>query len=276
MIQYRLVYAYYVGDEFTIIHKVHLLLLQMYINIFDNVDFILLINDNTNVEETKNLILSYLNRDDINFVIRNNDSFYREGIIYKEFIVDKLNDYKENELVFFGHTKGVTNGLNKKYLDNTIVWISLMYWCNLNKPYLIDYELIEKDNICFGAIYNYDSSNITKYHWQYAGSFQWINPKRLYELTKDNNKEFRDFNIKVIAEQFLGNNVSPEYAAFTNHTVFNKYHSLLLYDSHDYIYSNVWYAAYCMMAIDDTYEFINFLETTNILRFCENETSNDI
>ena len=30
------------------------------------------------------------------------------------------------------------------------------------------------------------------------------------------------------------------------------------------------------MAIDDTYEFINFLETTNILRFCENETSNDI
>lgn len=264
MISHRLIYAYYIGNEFSKIHELHLKLLSIYINEFDNVDFILLFDDENSIDETVSIIKSYINRQDINFITLQNNSMYREGIVYKSYVIDRLDEFEENELVFFGHTKGVTNELNKTYDANTRLWIELMYWGNLEKIYIVNNELLINDNVCFGTIYNYDESSLVKYKWQYTGSFQWINPKRLYNIVKDDQKMYTDYNIKCIAEEFLGNNVDIDKVAFNNHTWFNKKHSLLLYEKASYPYENMEYLAYTFMSIDDIYEFEDFIKTYNL------------
>ena len=274
MIKHRLVYSYWIGNEFSDIHKLHLRLLGIYNYIFDNIDLIILYDDENDIENTKANILSYINREDINFICIKNDPLYREGIVYKKFIIDRLNDFETNELVFFGHSKGVSNPLNLTNKENTRYWISIMYWGNLEKPYIVDDELLVKDNVCFGSVYNYDSSSLVKYKWQYAGAFQWINPKRLYNLIKDTYTDtlYTDHMIMRIAEEFLGNNVPTDKAAFINHQWFNKKHSLLLYEPSYYTYYKVMHLACSFMSIDDTYEFIDFINTNNLL----DETSDNI
>lgn len=264
MILHRLVYAYYIGNEFTEYHELHLKLLSIYINRFDNVDFILLYDDENSIDETLNIIKSYINREDINFIYVKNNPIYREGIVYKNYVIDRLNEFEENELVFFGHTKGVANALCKANKYNTYSWIELMYWCNLEKIYIVDAELLIKDNICFGAIYNYDESSLVKYKWQYTGSFQWINPKRLYDIVKDDNRLYTDHMIMRIAEEFLGNNVPTDKVAFINHNWFNKKFSLLLHERSSYTYENIFRLAFGLMYVDDVYSFINFINTNNL------------
>lgn len=264
MISHRLIFSFYACGELTIYHYLHLILLSKFIHIFNDIDLILLIDDNTDIDSLKNLIIEYLQRNDINFIIRQNNSFYREGIVYKEFIIDKLNEFKDNELVFFAHTKGVTNELNINNVKLTVTWITLMYFLNLYYGDF-DVELISNNNVCYGTLYNYDDSNLTKYHWQYTGSFQWINPKRLYEKIENKDLIYRDYDIKIIAEQFLGNNVSTEYVAFKDHNLFNKKYSLLLYESHDFTYHNIWYLAYSFITIDTFYDLINFANDLNNL-----------
>ena len=40
MIKHRLVFSYYIGDEFTEAHQLHLFLLNLFIDNFDVIDFI--------------------------------------------------------------------------------------------------------------------------------------------------------------------------------------------------------------------------------------------
>ena len=272
MIKHRLVYSYYADEDFNNIYETHLKLLGMFINVFDAIDFIIISNSN-DINIIINKILQYINRNDINFIHEYNDPLLREGIVYKKYIVDRLTEYEPNELVFFGHTKGVSGELDKLNIRNTIKWISLMYWGNLARIYYVDHELINNDNVCFGTLYNYDESSLTKYKWQYTGSFQWINSRLLLNiLQQEDKKELTDFNIRVLAEEFLGNNVPVELVSFANHETFNKKHSLLLHNNSDFPYKNIAYLGYCLMTVDDTHEFIDFIKTNNL----GNEITDDI
>lgn len=149
----RLIFSYYITEsgEITSIHKLHINLLKLFIDKFKIKDFIITIDDTENIESIekhKNYIISNLGND-INIFIEKNDKFNREGIIYYKYVISKLDEYSaNNELLFFGHLKGISND----DLNNTIKWVSLMYYFNL----FYSYDAIDK-------LYNYQKEDYSKY-----------------------------------------------------------------------------------------------------------------
>lgn len=259
---YRLIFAYYIMNEISDLHKFHINMLANFINIFNYIDFYLLYdNDNENkIEEHKNFIISILKRNDINFIKIQNNSILREGQIYKKYIIDKLNNY--NELIFFAHTKGVTNIVNLENISNTKLWIAIMYFYNMNYFKNVIEDFLYNKSLSWGAIYNYDKNNITKYHWQYTGSFHWINCKELLKYINENSIDLSIYEsnriIFTCAEEFLGNTFDPKYAGFLNHNRYNKYFSHFLYENSTLPYYNMSWVGFELVDIDSYNEFWNF------------------
>ena len=134
----RLIFSYYItpNNEITYMHRLHMHLLQKYVNVFSIIDIYLCIDDIHNIdliEKHKSFIQETLNCE-INFFIEQNDQYYREGNIYINYVINKLDEYaKTDDLIFFAHTKGLTNEKNLNNLENTKQWVSLMYYMNLMK-----------------------------------------------------------------------------------------------------------------------------------------------
>lgn len=260
MYKLKIIYAYYVKNEFNDLYKYHLKNFNNMLNAnkynenyFSDINFYLLIDDTNNEElinETKKNILSYINNNyTIYFHIVQNNPIYREGIIYKTEVIDKLDQYDENQLILFMHTKGVTNELNNKYYWNTVDWITAMYFYNLCNINFIYEKFYNEDIITFGTIYNYDDSSLTKYKWQYTGSFHWIYPYRFMKYIQKNNINYKDikdrysFNttIKCCAEAFVGDNIETKYAGFYDDDLFNKQCSHFLCEDSTLPYKNILY-----------------------------------
>ena len=260
MYKLKIIYAYYVKNEFNDLYKYHLKNFNNMLNAnkynenyFSDINFYLLIDDINNEElinETKKNILSYINNNyTIYFHIVQNNPIYREGIIYKTEVIDKLDQYDENQLILFMHTKGVTNELNNKYYWNTVDWITAMYFYNLCNINFIYEKFYNEDIITFGTIYNYDDSSLTKYKWQYTGSFHWIYPYRFMKYIQKNNINYKDikdrysFNttIKCCAEAFVGDNIETKYAGFYDDDLFNKQCSHFLCEDSTLPYKNILY-----------------------------------
>lgn len=255
----KIIFAYYVGDEFSYLHKWHLYLLNNVLftppDIVRKIEFHLLVDDINNVdliEQTKQNILSYMNviwHERIEFIIKQNDIYAREGKIYKEEIIDKLDKYDDKDLIIFLHTKGVSNKVNLENLENTIHWICTMYFFNFFEIFGILTYFYNNNIIYYGTLYNYDQRSLVKYKWQYVGSFHWLMPSRLlkylnskgYSQDSVSNNFMNNINIRYIAEAFCGNFVEPKYAGFLNYDHFNKRSSHFLYENSDLAYYNILY-----------------------------------
>lgn len=266
MIKYRMIFSYYVLNEVTEIHKLHLNLIRIFGPQFNNIDFILNIDDPNNnelIEYTKNTILELTNLTNINFIVCKNNPEIREGNSYIKYFIDRLNEFSENELIFFGHTKGLTSKIDDANVDieNIKEWIKIMYWENLYYLNYVDQELIEHDNICFGSIYCYDKSNYVKYHWQYTGSFYWVNPQRLLKILNDNNFNYNNYTIQQcrnIAEELLGNYIDVDKVSFIDHELYNKHYCCVTYDNSNYPYFNIRWIAFNFLHIDKIIDYNNF------------------
>ena len=273
----KIVFAYYVSENFTKFHKWHLINFNnMLLNNLDNdyfndINFYLLIDDVNNEElinKTKNDILSYIsNNFIIKFHIVQNNPNYREGLIYKTEIIDKFDQYDEDQLILFMHTKGVSNNLNLENYENTLYWIGIMYYFNLLNVYSIFEKFYNENIITYGTIYNYDDSSLTKYKWQYTGSFHWIYPYKFLNYLKDNNLSYDNLKhkynsntfIKYCAEAFIGDNIETKYAGFLDDHLFNKNCSHFLYDNSNLPYSNITYVCTELMHPNNYDRFLYYL-----------------
>jgi hypothetical protein len=274
----RLIFSYYItpDNEISFIHKLHIYLLRKYAYIFTNIDIIITIDDINNEEAInnhKNYISDFLNVDSLTFYVEQNDSYLREGNIYVKYVIDKLDEYSKNDdLIFFGHTKGLTNPQNLNNIENTKMWVSLMYFMNLDYLYevigkLLDVSRIDfKDYICYGSLYHiHHNTTITKYTWMYMGSFHWINPKRLINHINENNIDI-DFVHKILiknrtaAETFLPNIIDNTHVAFLNDQIYNKDTNTLTYERHDITYTEILYCACMHLQYDDYINFITFYD----------------
>jgi hypothetical protein len=254
------------------------------IEAFTNIDIYLLIDDTSNkelIENVKQFILSYLTRLNefnvrLNFYIEQNHKFFREGKIFKLYLIDKLKDYK-NELVFFGHTKGRQNIEDGKEINNILKWISLMYCMNLDIGYFEMRNYLIKntyDKITFGAIYNYTEkcSEMLKYKWMFIGGFCWINIDRLLKYLTDNNIEYNNIfdslniYLKTCAETFLPNYIPVKYVSYYNCSLYNMYYSIKDNENHDLSYRDVQKVAEELMDVDTFNKWNdNYNKNLNIL-----------
>lgn len=188
------------------LYNFHFYCLKKLSDVFDTMQFVLCVDDENDIEliraaEERLLKMHYTGK--IIFdIVKNSD--LRESETFKRCVVDKLQD---NELVFFAHSKGLTN-LNKCNIANIYKWVGGMYYFNLGIKYFEEAisDLLNTKAISYGTFPQLDENNLTnKYHWFYIGTFFWINTGKLYNYIKQNNIELPTLSDRFYSEEFLGN-----------------------------------------------------------------------
>lgn len=186
------------------LYNIHYLCLKHYSNVFDDMHFVFSVDDVNNVELVKKWeekLLKFHNRGSITFEIHKNDEYCESGV-FKSHLIDKLN---ENELVFFGHGKGLTNVL-KHPKDIIFSWVMGLYFYSLNFMEEMEQKLQSSKAISFGSFMtNNKYEDTTKYKWFYIGTFFWVNAKKLLSYIKTHNIEFPILSDRFYSEEFLGN-----------------------------------------------------------------------
>ena len=251
MMKLHWVYVLYIKDENCndIVYEWHYKLLHQYSKIFDSIHIIININEQLYFESDivyriKSKLIDILDNNNIELTVEFNNPNYREGEFYKKYVYEQLEKFKDT-LIFFGHSKGVTNQSNYDYINNSKLWIYSLYYLNLNWIEEMKRKLVDEPNyIFYGGLYfkDYRHNNIN--NWFYSGSFHWVNPKRLLKYFKDNNVDPSQFfideneHIKRCAEIFVGI-VPVECAAFHTDERFNKYYEPIKLNGNELSYMYV-------------------------------------
>ena len=225
-----LLYYFYIPQNkgITNIYDLHFKHLKHYLYLFNRKIIILGIDDTNDLETIeyfKKIIKNKLEDDNIEFYVSENHKEYRDGKIFKEFLMDKLDDY-EDSLVFFAHSKGTHDQNN----ENTEMWISSMYYFNLEFMDDVINKILNSRYISYGANYMHWRFR-NKFSWIYSGSFQWININKLKKFISElhyNIDDIYEKNLKrYFAEDLLGNLYNSElqahYKMNNNMEHFNDY-----------------------------------------------------
>lgn len=249
----QIIFSFYINPNKynNWIYQMHYDLLEKCTSKVDRTIFIISYDhtevSNDDVRNVRLKLADICKSNEMTFILCENDKRYREGIIFKRYIIDKLNDYNDY-LTFFGHTKGVSNELNWKNIDNLKFWIYSMYYMNfiyiedtikkLTNPY--------EKYICYGTGFYPSYTHNNNHNWFYSGSFCWVNTNRLNDYIKENNIDINKYvisnneNLMRCAELFLGYVCPREYAGFLHDENFNKeydpfthYKYMISYEEYD-------------------------------------------
>lgn len=210
----RLIYHLWIpkdlDDDMKKMLDIHFACLRSYIHLFNNVLFVLSVDDITDKEIIKKYedeILSFGYRGNLQFKVVENDSNLREGLTYYNEIIKKLGEL--DGLTFFAHDKGLTNV--KNYIFDSIgQWVTFMYWDNLRDLEIIKKRLLENVELCSGTLMLKSPFLSNKNKWYYVGSFHWCNFQRLEYVLKNKGDILPTYADRIVAENFLGNHLSVE------------------------------------------------------------------
>ena len=232
----QMIYNLYVNDDQcnNDIYRLHYLLLKKYTPNFDRVKIIITHNGNMYddvIYRIRAVLVDVCDCNDVEIIYEQNNTEFREGIIFKKYVIDKMNEY-DGWLTFFGHSKGVSNAYGHQHLDNLYKWIYIAWLLNFEYLYEVKAKLSGKynghDYISYGSLYfkDYRHNNIN--NWFYSGSFFWVNTEKLRKHIKENNIDISEFikpeaeRLKRCAELFLGYCFDSNRCAFHNDERFNK------------------------------------------------------
>lgn len=163
-------------------YKIHFRCLEYFRDVFDDVSFFLATEEkgmDNDIREVEAKLLGVFFNKGITFKIIPNTYLNESETFYNEII---NSDKHKDELVFFAHTKGISNKSYSK--ENIYNWILILYYYNLN---FIDdvYKALQREpGIFYGTLKvpdNTDANNgEKKKRYMYAGTFYWMNASRLY------------------------------------------------------------------------------------------------
>lgn len=177
----RLVFHFYANNGWrdNIANICHFNCLNYFSHLFTD-SVIVIVNDGLSSEElleVKKKFIDVIKSETVIIKIAENTPFYEAATFYNEVI---RND-KYNGLIFFGHNKGVTNVLNSEYSKTSILsWICGLYYYGLNFANEAETELYSKPlGTFYGPFLMKDNYIGNKNHMWYAGTFYWVNQRRL-------------------------------------------------------------------------------------------------
>lgn len=215
----RLVFFIYVDTAFrgSKIYDLHFALLKRYYKVFDcaTLYFSLKEINYENLEFARELAKRVIDCgfiQDVETKIRQNTNM-REVDCFKEEVVDRIIN-NVPEMVFFTHTKGLSNKLNQSLVN----WICGMYYFSLELIGDVESALIYRalhDTLNGGGIfYGFPllKSNIQNYLREeifYAGTIYWINCSKAAQYNKAfnvNPEKDYVYGSRCFAEEFPGNN----------------------------------------------------------------------
>lgn len=212
--QKTLVYHIYLSDdiETNLAYKINADCLKYYVNIFDNVKFIIVM-DNLGDFELREKGLKYISniqfKGNVDIVFRKNTEL-GEAATVRDYVIKSDN----NDLVFFCHTKGIgafKNKDEKTNLDSIINWILVMYFYNLNyAEEVIEYFYGKRGPIeaFYGTLLmlltDMDTYPVFIPKLHYSGSFYWVNKPFLSKIKNNYDYDNYIFSNRYDAEFFPG------------------------------------------------------------------------
>lgn len=205
----KLVFSFFVSEDTygLKINDIHFRCLHRYRDVFDTVDVTLIVNSREDncmdfAYDAETRFLRIFRGKDISFSIIDNNEF-RESRVFYDKIASKLDD---NELVFFGHNKGVSNV--SRFNDREIyTWVCGMYYYSLNFMDEVDKALVGGKFFSFGSFLtrNEEPERYNKYGWYYIGTFFWINCVKLRSYMRTHGIGLPEMGDRFYDEEFLGN-----------------------------------------------------------------------
>lgn len=231
----RLIFYFYLSDNWleSITNRIHLNCLRYYSHIFDEVIFVISLDNTSNYELIRSFELTILElgfTPKISFKIVEN-TYLRETKCFYELIATKLDEY--DGLTFFGHNKGSTN-LNSYELDAVAMWITALYFFSFDDMNEVVKTLTDGREMSYGPLLNVINGgeiNVTeegivprkkfieksmvflgKEKYLYMGTFFWLNGRTIYEYIRKNDKTIPILSDRWYAENFCANLFPLEYA----------------------------------------------------------------
>lgn len=211
----RLVFFIYVNAEYeqSMIYDVHFYLLKHFKECFDKYTFWVSLKDfsSDNLEFASEIIRRLMNdgfNKNTEYKIYENDSF-REAKCFNDEVVSKIYGF-DDELIFFGHTKGLSNEFN----DSLLFWICYMYYFGLNFKEDFDSAFNDKSKhiVFYGfPLMDYSGWGLVKNEYIYAGTLFWINIKAARKVKDHYGLEFTKIENRAYAENFPGDNFDSSF-----------------------------------------------------------------
>jgi hypothetical protein len=204
-----LIFHLFVDDIENIAYKLHLTCLRYYIEIFDNLKFIITVNDKKDINIINYIIgeiLKITNGKNVDFKIRENNSLCECQTFYDEVLKNC-----ENEMVFMAHSKGTNNFKDVRVNAQSIfMWVCGLYFYGLNFMDEVMMYLLSKKaypECMYGPFLmenDVDDSRkfLVKYH--YSGNFYWINTKYYRNLNRRGICGDVELDNPMFAEMFPG------------------------------------------------------------------------
>ena len=235
----RLIFHFYLTDNWLEqkTNKIHLCCLKYFANIFNEMTFVIVIDDLTNTDLIygfEDFIINLKVCTNINFIVKHNTVFRDSQTFYDE-IVSKID--KLDGLTFFGHNKGLTNYTNPVFKrDDVEKWITTMYYGCFSDVQEMEYALTEDRCVGYGTLlssYTLQDDKTKKEHsaiwfgkerYQYMGTFFWINCQTLCAYMKNTEKSLPIMADRWYAENFFSNIITQEYCgSFEYRWMINDY-----------------------------------------------------
>lgn len=210
--------------------KVHFYFLKKYFRIFDNLVFVFSMDDLSNVDLKKFVfekLCCHLQENVTIKFIKNNKEF---GEV-ETFLSEILCNNNINGLVFFCHSKGASF-----FNENTFLWVSCMYYYNLNFMYDVINKL--RNNVFYGTLLHYSDGDFlfNKNCVWYPGTFYWLNIDNFRKYLNDNgltiNGIFENCDKRFFAEKLPGELFTKDDLQRFNNVDFNA-KTVNLYNSFD-------------------------------------------
>ena len=218
----RLIFNFYIDENWKENHmnKIHLYCLKHYRDVFNEMIFMVSLNDTENKEliyDFENHILSLELCPNIQFIIKKNHVF-REAKNFYEEIALKLR-YLDG-LTFFGHNKGITNYFNPDFNKKDVEkWVTSMYYgclCDVKEMelYLTDCRKLAYgtllDEISINGVENAEWNNslsvwLGERRYFYMGTFFWLNCNMIDYYLQNSNTDIPKLVDRWYAENFFAN-----------------------------------------------------------------------
>lgn len=206
----KLYFYLWVSPDFdsNIAIKTHKICLKRYINVFDELNFIISVDDYGNAEQIDKgiaWIRDVCGEKKFNArLVLNNKEICEVGIL-GEYFFPRI-EMEEDSMLFLGHTKGIMDVHHEWRNKYSILrWIVSMYYYNLEYAKEAE-EYLSNGKTFYGALKTHfqrlNNSGIMTHGNIYIGTFYWMNPANAKKNMISDLKEASTHFNRWIAEDF--------------------------------------------------------------------------
>ena len=188
----KLYFYLWVSPDFesNVAVEVHRLCLKKYIDVFDELNFIVATDDYPNIGGDSARAIKWIN--DVcggrEYNVRVTDNVkIRESRVIAEDLIPMI-ERGDDDFIFLAHSKAITDvNMNGRNISSVLRWVIAMYYYSLN--FVGEMENKLHDRGIFGSLLthwnNENDAKIRNHDFFYIGNFYWVNPKNIVIRSKE-------------------------------------------------------------------------------------------